>query len=73
MARTEQEGTAGTPKKGRVVRTHDWVITFSFDLDLRDDELDRWADHLDSIDASVARVPNVRIDVTVYADGHYRC
>lgn len=70
MAYTEQEGTTGTTKKVRAVRTDDWVITYAFELDPTDDVLDQWADDLESVDASVARVPGVGVDVTLYADGH---
>lgn len=50
--------------------TDDWVITYAFDLDPTDEVLEQWADDLESIDASVARLPGVGVDVTVYGDGH---
>jgi hypothetical protein len=48
----------------------DWVVTYTFDVAPTDNVLDGWADVLESVDASVARLPMIGIDVTVYADGH---
>jgi hypothetical protein len=50
--------------------TDDWVITYTFDVDPTDNVLDQWADELEAVDASVARLPGIGIDVTVYGDGH---
>ena len=49
--------------------TDDWVIIYAFDLDPTDATLEQWADDLESIDASVARIPGLGVDVTTYADG----
>ncbi len=50
--------------------TDDWVITYAFDVDPTDSTLDQWADHLESADGSIARLPGMGIEVTVYVDGH---
>ncbi len=49
--------------------TADWVITFTFDLDPVIDEMDFWQNELEHVDASIARIPNRDVHVTVYAPG----
>jgi hypothetical protein len=69
VAAAEQERTTITANEGRRVVTADWVITFTFDLDPVIDEMDFWQNELEHVDASVARIPNRGVHVTVYAPG----
>jgi hypothetical protein len=47
----------------------DWVITFTFDADPSMETMDRWEEQLKGFDATVARVPERGVTVTVYAPG----
>lgn len=47
----------------------DWVITFTFDVDPPIETMDEWESRLDGFDASVARIPDRGVDLTVYAPG----
>src|SRR5260370_28948513 len=70
LAAAEQESTEVTAQEGKAaVSTTDWVITFTFDADPVMDEMDFWQKELEDIDASVARIPDRGVDVTVYAAG----
>ncbi len=43
-----------------------WVVTLTYDLSPGEDDLDRWADALQEIDASVAMTPGRGVDVTLW-------
>lgn len=47
--------------------TGDWVLTYTFDADPTLETMDEWGLRLESLDGSVARIPDRGIDVTVYA------
>ncbi|BBY55412.1 hypothetical protein [Mycolicibacillus koreensis] len=40
-----------------MIETNDWVLTYTFDLDLDAAVMDHWATVLDEIDGPVARIP----------------
>jgi predicted DNA-binding transcriptional regulator AlpA len=49
----------------------DWVVTLTFDVDPSMERIDAWEDELESMDGSVARIPERGVDVTVYAPGDF--
>jgi hypothetical protein len=69
MASTEQERATIAAQEGRDDVTGDWVITFTFDVDLPMTTMDEWEHKLEGFDAAVARIPERGIDLTVYAPG----
>jgi hypothetical protein len=69
MARTEQERTTISAQEGGDDVRGDWVITFTFDVDLPMNTLDEWEQKLEGSDATVARIPERGIDLTVFAPG----
>lgn len=69
MARTEQERTTISAQEGRDDVRGDWVITFTFDVNLPMNTLDEWEQKLEGFDAAVARIPERGIDLTVFAPG----
>ncbi|CPX20493.1 Hypothetical protein ERS075604_04368 [Mycobacteroides abscessus] len=52
-----------------MTETSDWVLTFAFDRDLDERELDSLGVALEEHDGSVARIPDQGVSVTVWVGG----
>lgn len=47
-----------------------WVVTLSYAVNPAVEEMDRWEDDLAELEATVARVPDRGVDVTVHVDSN---